>query len=70
MEVRERIRERYDGRVTGHEMLEEKILLFTEDAEALLHDITGQHLEDVEFYSRRATLEDVFLKLTGRSLNE
>jgi lipooligosaccharide transport system ATP-binding protein len=70
LDTRSRVLERYDGKVTGHEMLEEKILLFTEDAEGLLHDITGQRIEGVEFYSRRATLEDVFLKLTGRSLNE
>jgi hypothetical protein len=36
----------------------------------LLHDLTGQGYEGVTFYSRRATLEDVFLKLTGRTLNE
>jgi lipooligosaccharide transport system ATP-binding protein len=61
---------RYEDRVEGHEMLEEKLLLFTGNAEDLLHDLTGQKLEGAEFYSRRATLEDVFLKLTGRSLGE
>jgi lipooligosaccharide transport system ATP-binding protein len=69
-EIRRRVLARYDGKVSGHEMLEEKLLLFTENGEDLLHDITGRHMEDVEFYSRRATLEDVFLKLTGRSLDE
>ena len=70
MDTRAHVRQRYDGKVSGHEMLEEKILLFTEDAEDLLHDLTGERMEGAEFYSRRATLEDVFLKLTGRSLNE
>ena len=69
-DTRAHVRQRYDGKVSGHEMLEEKILLFTEDADDLLHDLTGERMEGAEFYSRRATLEDVFLKLTGRSLNE
>jgi lipooligosaccharide transport system ATP-binding protein len=68
--TRNRVRERYDGRVAGLEMLEERLLLFTGNGDELLHDLTGQGYEGVEFYSRRATLEDVFLKLTGRSLNE
>jgi lipooligosaccharide transport system ATP-binding protein len=68
--VRNRIRERYDGRVAGLEMLEERLLLFSDTGDELLHDLTGQGYDGVEFYSRRATLEDVFLKLTGRSLNE
>jgi lipooligosaccharide transport system ATP-binding protein len=61
---------RYRDRVTGHEMLEERLLFFTGNGEELLHDMTGQGLDGMELYSRRATLEDVFLKLTGRSLNE
>lgn len=46
------------------------ILLFTDDAEALLagHDHDRFPLESA--LARRATLEDVFLKLTGRSLRE
>jgi len=46
------------------------ILLFTDDAEAVLarHDHDQFPLESA--LARRATLEDVFLKLTGRSLRE
>lgn len=46
------------------------ILLFADDAEAVLarHDHTRFALESA--LARRATLEDVFLKLTGRSLRE
>jgi len=60
----------YADRVRGHEMLQEKLLLFADDGERLLHDLTGGGYAGAEFLSRRATLEDVFLKLTGRSLNE
>lgn len=70
LETRREVLAHYDGKVPGHEMLEEKLLLFTENGEDLLHDITGQHMEGAQFYSRRTTLEDVFLKLTGRSLDE
>jgi lipooligosaccharide transport system ATP-binding protein len=69
-DVRSRIHDRYEGRVAGLEMLEERLLLFTDNGDELLHDLTGQGCEGVTFYSRRATLEDVFLKLTGRTLNE
>ncbi len=67
---RDRMLERYRERIGGHEMLEEKLLLYTDDGEGLLHDLTGEELDGAEFYSRRATLEDVFLELTGRSLTE
>ena len=69
-EVREEIRARYAEKVAGHEMLEERLLLFTDDGEELLHVLTAERLAGIEFYARRATLEDVFLKLTGRSLSE
>ncbi len=69
-EVRRRVREAYADKVTGAEMLEERLLLFTDDAEGLLHDLTGRKLDHLELYARRATLEDVFLKLTGRRLTE
>jgi len=68
--VRERALARYRDKVTGHEMLEERLLLFTGNGDELLHDLTGQGQDGMELYSRRATLEDVFLKLTGRRLTE
>ena len=69
-DVRERVLERCAGRVAGHEMLEEKLILLTEDGEGLLRHLTEEKLPEAELYARRATLEDVFLKLTGRSLTE
>jgi len=68
--IRERVVAHVEGKVAGYEMLEEKVLLFTDDSEPLLRDLIGQKLERTELYARRATLEDVFLKLTGRSLTE
>ena len=44
------------------------LFIFSEDGDALLSRIMG--MEDVEFLHRHATLEDVFLKLTGRELRE
>ncbi len=69
-EVRDRVRAHYADRVAGTDMLEGRLLLYTGSAEELLHDLTARRLEHVELYARRATLEDVFLKLTGRGLRE
>ena len=68
--AREEALSRYRERVTGFEMLEEKLMLWSNDGDGLLHDLTGRRIAGVEFHSRRAGLEDVFLKLTGRSLTE
>jgi hypothetical protein len=50
-------------------MLEDRLLVYAEDAETLLRDL-AQGRTGVEFHLRRSTLEDVFLKLTGRRLSE
>jgi lipooligosaccharide transport system ATP-binding protein len=68
--VREEIVGLLDGRAQKTEMLEDRLLVYADDAEALLRDVVSQSRIDVEFYLRRSSLEDVFLKLTGRSLNE
>jgi lipooligosaccharide transport system ATP-binding protein len=68
--TRAALAEKYRERVSGLELLEDRLLLFDENGEALLHELTGTRLERAEFHWRRATLEDVFLKLTGRSLEE
>ena len=44
------------------------LFLYSDDGDSLLQQIMG--LEDMEFIHRHATLEDVFLKLTGRELKE
>lgn len=68
--LRQEILESIEDLVSGYEMLADRLLLFARDGEALLHTLTASSHPDTEFYARRATLEDVFLKLTGRSLNE
>ena len=68
--VRRRILGRYQDKVAGSETVREKLYLYTGDADALLHALTGGGFEGITLYARRATLEDVFLKLTGRGLRE
>ena len=58
------------GGSTRVEVLPDRILLYTEDGEAALAAVHGMQLAPVTALVRRSTLEDVFLKLTGRSLIE
>ena len=59
-----------DGRVSGHELSDDLLTLFAEDAEELLHSLDHARFPTDSAVVRRATLEDVFLRLTGRSLRE
>lgn len=52
------------------EVLPDRILLYTEKGEELLTQITERGLHPVTSLVRRSSLEDVFLRLTGRSLIE
>ena len=52
------------------EELPDRILLYVEDGEALLEAITAKGLHPNTSLVRRSSLEDVFLRLTGRSLIE
>ncbi|MEW1589509.1 ABC transporter ATP-binding protein [Micromonospora vinacea] len=56
-----------DGRV---ELLPDRVLVYTADGEAALATVHAMSLTPLTALVRRATLEDVFLKLTGRSLIE
>jgi lipooligosaccharide transport system ATP-binding protein len=62
--------ESIDGRVSGHDLSDGRLTLFTEDAEELLHSLDHERFPTESAYVRRATLEDVFLRLTGRTLRE
>ena len=62
--------ESIDGRVSGHDLSDDRLTLFTEDAEELLHALDHERFPTDSAYVRRATLEDVFLRLTGRTLRE
>ena len=52
------------------EELPDRILLYVDDGEALLEEITAKILNPNRSLVRRSFLEDVFLTLTGRSLIE
>jgi lipooligosaccharide transport system ATP-binding protein len=52
------------------EVLPDRLLLYTDDGEEALARVHERGLAPVAVLVRRATLEDVFLKLTGRSLVE
>lgn len=52
------------------EELPDRILLYVEDGEALLERIVAKKLHPTTSLVRRSSLEDVFLRLTGRSLIE
>ncbi|MGI9557968.1 MAG: ABC transporter ATP-binding protein [Solirubrobacterales bacterium] len=66
----EPLRDSIDHLLTGHEPADESLLLFAEDAEAVLRAIDHERFPHERALARRATLEDVFLRLTGRSLRE
>ncbi len=52
------------------EVLPDRILIYSESGEAELVKITERGLEPITSLVRRSSLEDVFLRLTGRSLIE
>jgi lipooligosaccharide transport system ATP-binding protein len=52
------------------EVLPDRILIYADDGDAVLAHIAGIGLRPVTSLVRRSSLEDVFLRLTGRSLIE
>jgi lipooligosaccharide transport system ATP-binding protein len=57
----------FNGRVARIEKLPDRVLLYTEDGDALV-PVAHELLKPQSVLVRRSTLEDVFLRLTGRSL--
>ena len=53
---------------TRFETLGESLFVYVQDEKATVQDLC--RFEDLQFMHRRANLEDVFLKLTGRELRE
>jgi len=53
-----------------HEVLPDRILIYAEDGEAALAEVLRRGHEPLTSLVRRSSLEDVFLRLTGRSLIE
>ncbi|WP_026531095.1 ABC transporter ATP-binding protein [Haematomicrobium sanguinis] len=50
------------------EVLPDRVLMYDDDGEALLESVRSRGLTPVTSLVRRSSLEDVFLRLTGRSL--
>jgi lipooligosaccharide transport system ATP-binding protein len=50
------------------EALPDRILLYTTAGEAALEQVHARGLRPLSSLVRRSTLEDVFLRLTGRTL--
>jgi lipooligosaccharide transport system ATP-binding protein len=59
-----------DGRLEGHDFTEDALMLYASDAEGLLEEIDQERYPTESALVRHASLEDVFLRLTGRSLRE
>jgi lipooligosaccharide transport system ATP-binding protein len=59
-----------DGLVERMEVLPDRLLLYTDDGDSVLDDVHRRGLHPDTSLVRRSTLEDVFLRLTGRTLVE
>ena len=69
-DARARLEGSLDGLADRVEWLPDRVLLYTETGEATLSKITDGGVQPESALVRRASLEDVFLTLTGRSLVE
>lgn len=58
----------FDGLAKNVEVLPDRVLLYTDDADRTVSEIHGRGLTPETLLVRRSTLEDVFLRLTGRTL--
>lgn len=52
------------------EVLPDRVLIYADDGEAALHEVHAREAMPDSSLVRRSSLEDVFLRLTGRSLND
>ncbi|SNS60027.1 lipooligosaccharide transport system ATP-binding protein [Micrococcales bacterium KH10] len=61
---------RLEGLGDRMELLPDRILIYAPDGETVLNQVIATGLEPITSLVRRSSLEDVFLRLTGRSLIE
>ncbi|MGE5578139.1 MAG: ABC transporter ATP-binding protein [Syntrophothermus sp.] len=66
----QRILQGLRGQFAFHEKVGDLLFLYGQDGERLLHKVRQLSVPVESSLLRRATLEDVFLKLTGRALQE
>jgi len=57
-----------DGLASRSEVLADRVLLYTDDADATQEGLHGRGIQPEQILVRRSSLEDVFLRLTGRGL--
>jgi lipooligosaccharide transport system ATP-binding protein len=68
--VQETILDRLDDLAQRTEVLPDRVLLYTDSGDATAAEATRRGLSPESVVVRRSTLEDVFLRLTGRTLVE
>jgi lipooligosaccharide transport system ATP-binding protein len=68
--VRAALNGQLDGLADRIEELPDRLLLYTADGERTLEQVNARGIVIESALVRRATLEDVFLRLTGRTLVE
>jgi lipooligosaccharide transport system ATP-binding protein len=68
--VRESLNGKLDGLADRIEELPDRLLLYTADGERTLEQVHARNIPVEQALVRRSSLEDVFLRLTGRSLIE
>lgn len=61
---------RFTGEINGHQVVGDNLVLYPQNGRELLARLQALPGEFSHFLLRPATLEDVFLKLTGRGLQE
>lgn len=59
-----------EGLASRYEVLADRVLLYTDDADDTQRGIASRGLDPEQVLVRRSTLEDVFLRLTGRRLDD
>lgn len=60
--------DRLEGVGVRNEVLPDRILIYADSGEAAMEEVTARGLNPLTSLVRRSSLEDVFLRLTGRSL--
>jgi lipooligosaccharide transport system ATP-binding protein len=58
----------FDGLADHVEVLQDRVVIGTDDGDAVVDEVHARGLRPETVLVRRSTLEDVFLRLTGRSL--
>ncbi|HEX3540814.1 MAG TPA: ABC transporter ATP-binding protein [Acidimicrobiales bacterium] len=67
---RDALVQRLDGLGSRVEVLPDRILVYTDDGDGAAAQVHGRGLSPLSMLVRRSSLEDIFLRLTGRTLVE